>query len=295
MEITIRKVKRSDINEMNRIFNDGMKTDGTCLDIDPKGESYRLEWLAEHDKKHPVFVGELDGKMVCWAALSRYSSDYPYDGVVFLSQYVDSGAGVQGLHESLLHFMEEQAARLGYYKLIVSIFANNRIELHRYRTAGFRDVGVFRNHGFYKGELVDMVYMERLLPVELSDLKEYYRKAYPFYEEFFCREEVMQELHMQRNGMMRSPENPDRWIPVAKEASYQEDWGGVTVRKATNVPSLEELMEQHLAARKVAQEAAEEPEQTEGEPIKSEPQSRDTHDTGFVQTSMFIETEEGKP
>lgn len=289
MEITIRKVKRSDISEMNRIFNNNMKTEGSCLDIDPKDESYRLEWLAEHDKKHPVFVGELEGKMVCWAALSRYSSDYPYDGVVFLALHIDTGAVVQGLHESLLRFMEEQAARLGYYKLIVSIFANNRTELHRYRTAGFRDVGIFRNHGFYKGELVDMVYMERLLPVELSNLKEYYRKTYPFYEEFFCREEVMQELHMQRNGMMRSPEDPDKWIPVPKEASYQEDWGGVTVRKATNVPSLEELMEQRLASRMVA-EPVDEPEPEESGHPSAEPTDR-----GFVQTSMFIETEQGKP
>ncbi|MEG1943282.1 MAG: hypothetical protein RR049_05640, partial [Angelakisella sp.] len=72
MEITIRKVKRIDIDEMNRIANDEMKTNGNSLDIDPKDYNYRLEWLAEHDKAHPVFVGELEGRMVCWAALSPY-------------------------------------------------------------------------------------------------------------------------------------------------------------------------------------------------------------------------------
>lgn len=288
MEITIRKVRRSDIDGMNRIFNDGMKNGGAYLDIDPKGEGYRLEWLAQHDKKHPVFVGELDGQMVCWAALSRYSSDYPYDGVVVLSLHVDGGAGIQGLHESLLRFMEEQAAGLGYYKLIVSIFASNRTELHRYRTAGFRDVGVFRNHGFYKGELVDMVYMERLLPVELADLKEYYRRAYPFYEEYFCREEVLQELHMQRNGMMRSPDDPDKWIPMPKEASYQEDWGGVTVRKATNIPSLEELMELRMAAARLTVEGDRQPQEQKLLEQACEPENAE-QESAFIQTSMFID------
>ncbi|MEG2073581.1 MAG: GNAT family N-acetyltransferase, partial [Angelakisella sp.] len=226
MEITIRKVKRIDIDEINRIANDEMKTNGNSLDIDPKDYNYRLEWLAEHDKTHPVFVGELDGRMVCWAALSRYSSDYPYDGVANLSMHIDSAAGVQGLQESLLRFMEAQAGRLGYYKLIITVFASNRTALHCYRTAGYRDVGVFRNHGFYKGELVDIVEMERMLPVDMEKLKEYYRRNYPFYEEFFCREEVVQEMHMLRNGMMRSPDDPNKWIPEPKEANYQDDWGG---------------------------------------------------------------------
>ncbi|MEG0854556.1 MAG: GNAT family N-acetyltransferase [Angelakisella sp.] len=274
MEITIRKVKRTDIDDMNRIFNAGMKNDGSCLDIDPKDYNYRLEWISGHDKKHPVFVGEQNGRMVCWAALSRYSSEYPYDGVVFLTMQVDPTVGIQGLEESLLRFMEEQAMRLGYYKIIVSLFANNRTALHRYRTAGFRDVGIFRNHGFYKGELVDMVYMERLLPVEMQDLKEYYRTNYPFYEEFFCREEVMQELHMLRNGMMRAPDDPSKWIPAPKEASYQEDWGGATIRKAQNIPSLEELMEQRLAAAK--------------QPV---PEDDFLQETGGSHGSMIIETD----
>lgn len=250
MKVIMRKAKRSDIDAMNRIFNAGMGTDGAVLDIDPKDEAYRLAWFAEHDKRHPVFVGELDGTVICWAALSRYSHDYPYDGVAVLSIYLDPGITITGLWDSLLRFVENQASELGYYKLVVSLFATNRNALHSYRSAGFRDVGIYRSHGFYKGELVDMVYMERLLTYDIERLKQYYREHYPFYESFFAREEALQELQMLRNGMMRSPDDPTRWIPTPKEGvADADDWGGATVRKVRGLPTLEELLELQLSER----------------------------------------------
>ncbi|MEG1875483.1 MAG: GNAT family N-acetyltransferase [Angelakisella sp.] len=262
MKVTMRKARRTDIDGMNRIFNENMKREGGCLDIDAKDYDYRLEWFTHHDKKHPVFVGELDERMICWVALSRYNTDYPYDGVALLSMYLDSSVELPGLQDSLLRFIEAQAHELGYYKLVIMVFASNRVALHGYRTAGFRDVGIYRNHAYYKGELVDMVFMERLLPVDMEQLKDYYRKTYPFYEEYFCREEAMQELHMLRNGMVRSPEDYNKWIPAVKEGpdAISEDWGGATVRTVHNIPSLEELVEQRLAEqRSLAQAAPPEP------------------------------------
>ena len=248
MKIIMRKARRGDIQAMNRIFNEGVKTEGGSLHIDCKTEDYWLEWFSAHDKKHPVFVGELEEQVVCWAAMSRYSWEYPYDGVAVLSTYLDPAVNFQSVQESLLRFVEGQARELGYYKLVVSVVANNRAALHAYRTTGFRDVGIYRNHGFYKGELVDMVFMERLLPVDMNRLRTYYREHYPFYEEYFAREEAMQELQMLRNGMMRSPENPDQWIPAPKddEDVRGDDWGGATVRKVRNLPPLEDLVEQRL-------------------------------------------------
>lgn len=251
MKVVMRKARRTDVDAMNHIFNEGMKQAGSCLDIDEKDEAYRLEWFASHDKRHPVFVGELDDTVICWAALNRYSGEYPYDGVAVLDMRLDPNITITGLWDSLLHFVEAQARELGYYKLVVSLFANNRGALHSYRAAGFRDVGIYRNHGFYKGELMDMVFMERMLPYDMEQLKRQYRKNYSFYEEFFCREEAIQELQMLRNGMVRSPEDPNIWVPTTKEnANYQDDWGGDTVRVVTDLPSLEELVEQRLAAKK---------------------------------------------
>lgn len=251
MKVIMRKARRADISAMNRIFNAGMTVEGACLDIDKKDEEYRLEWFAAHDKRHPVFVGELDGTVICWAALSRYSWDYPYDGVAVLELHLDPDVTITGLRDSLLRFVEAQARELGYYKLVVSLFANNRTVLHSYRTAGFRDVGIYRNHGFYKGELLDMVFMERLLTVDMEKLKQYYRDRYPFYEEFFCREEAIQELQMLRNGMVRSTDDPQKWVPAPKDNDApMDDWGGATIRTVRDLPSLEDLVEQRMSEKK---------------------------------------------
>lgn len=243
MKVIMRKARRTDVGAMNRIFNESMKPDGTCQDIDPKDEAYRLQWFVGHDKKFPVFVGELEEEVICWAALSRYSTDYAYDGVALLEAYTDSHMTIPGLQESVMRFVEEQAQELGFYKLITSVFWNNRSALHTYRTAGYRDVGIYRNHAFYKGELVDVVFMERLLQVNMDRLKKYYRGKYPFYEECFAKEEALQEYQMLRNGMMRAPDDPTKWIPNDKDIEgSQEDWGGATVRPAKNIPSIEEIL-----------------------------------------------------
>lgn len=256
MKVVMRKAKRTDVEAMNRIFNSCMKIEGTVLDIDNKDEESRLEWFAEHDRKHPVFVGELDGTVICWASLDRYSWEYAYDGVSVLSMHLDPNIVITGLRDSLLRFVESQARELGYYKLVVSIFASNRTALHSYRAAGFRDVGIYRNHGYYKGELMDMVFMERMLPCDMEQLKNHYREQYPCYEEFFTREEALQEIQMLRNGMMRSPEDPTKWVPVAKDPeSNHEDWGGATIRPARGIPSLDELVEQRLAEKQLERES----------------------------------------
>lgn len=251
LKVIMRKARRSDVASMNRIFNDCMDIDGNCLDIDHKDESYWLEWFAAHDRKHPVYVGELDSRVICWAALNRYSNEYAYNGVAELSLHLDPKVNIAGMQESLLRFLEGQAQELGFYKLLASVFLTNRSALHIFRSAGYRDVGTFRNHGFYKGSLVDVICMERLLPVDMEALKQSYRDAYPFYEQFFAREEAIQEYQMLRNGMVRSAEDPNRWVPVTKEdpPEISEDWGGATVRRVGNLPSMEEIIEQRLAEK----------------------------------------------
>lgn len=230
----MRRARRSDAAAINKIYNQVIEMDEAELDIDPKTLRYREGWLAAHDRRHPVYVGEVSGKVVCWVALSPYSDQYAYDGVAVLNLYIEQSFRHQGLGGLLLKFAEQQATALGYYKIVLSVYATNLKALHAYRRAGYRDVGIFRNHGYHKGKLYDIVYMERLLPVDMAAINHYYRENYSFYKEFFQQEEQLLEKQMLRNGMVRSKEDPNLWIPKQETGEYLDDWGGETVRVIRN-------------------------------------------------------------
>ncbi len=257
MEVLMRRARQSDADAINLIFNQAIEDGNSNLDIDLKDRQYRQQWLAAHDKRHPVYVGEMDGEVVCWVALSPYSARYTYDLVADLSIYVRRDLRGQGLGTLLLKFIEQQAAEIGYYKIILSVYGGNRAALHAYRRAGYRDVGVFRNHGYHKGKLVDIIYMERLLVPDMEFLKNYYSENYPFYAQHFAREQAEEEAQLRRNGMLPplegqpQPEEEYEEVPVEDPSGLPE--GIVRFLKSKPRPPQEPVIinhsrEDHVAA-----------------------------------------------
>jgi len=185
MELSIRPARESDANAINFIFNQAIEDDDANLDIDCKDLAYRQRWLKQHDKRHPVCVGEIDGQVVAWASLNSFSERYCYDFVAELSIYVMRSWRNHGIGKAMLKNMERLAAQIGYYKIILSVYATNHIALHSYRRAGYRDVGVYRAHGYHKGKLIDIIMMERQLRPDMEKMKKHYSEKYPFYKKFF--------------------------------------------------------------------------------------------------------------
>lgn len=195
----MRRARETDVESLRRIYNQMIEEDEYCLQIDFIESEDCRNWLLAHDKRHPFYVGEIEGEVVCWVSLAPYSVLYPYDWVAELSVCVRQDLRGKGLGGLLLKFIEQQAVRLGYYKIVLSCYTNNLRALHAFRHAGYRDIGVFRNHGYHKGRLVDMMYMERLLAADLENLKDYYSRTYPFYADYFEEEELLaeQELYLE--------------------------------------------------------------------------------------------------
>ena len=216
MAVTIRRAGRQDWQELDCIMGEEIDAGHVPgLEIVPLKEEEWMEWFDSHGSRHPVFAGERDGRMICWAdlAVSRWS--YPFDHVVEATIHI--GTEGRGLECPLLRFLEQQATALGYGKVMMLVRADDRNLLHNCRCCGYRDVGVLRGHGFYLGRLVDMVLLERLLSPDLEQLREYYCDHYPFYQEYFLRQQQALEEEMHRNGMIRSPQDPSKWIPAPRE------------------------------------------------------------------------------
>ncbi len=218
MAATIRRAARKDWQELDRILGEEIAQGrAPGLEVARMEQEDWMEWFDCHGRRHPVFAVEQDGRMICWAALAVSRWSYPFDHVAEASLHLGTEGENRGLERSLLRFLEQQAAALGYSKVMMLVRADDRTLLHNCRCCGYRDVGVLRGHGFYLGRLVDMVLLERLLSPDLEALREDYRRRYPFYDAYFLRQQQLLEEEMRRNGMIPSPEEPGKWIAAARE------------------------------------------------------------------------------
>lgn len=197
MEMKMRRARAEDIPAIRRIHQAMGGTMG--LEIGQRPEEYYKEWLAYHrsSKRHPAFVGTAGGDVVWWVALGESPGGYPFDGVATVEMGVPQPYSGTDLTDLLLRFLEQQAIKLGYYKLMACLNGEERYLLHIYRRVGFRDVGILRSHGYCQGRLVDLVLLERLLPQDMAALEEYYSGQYSFYQQYFQEEQRRKALALQ--------------------------------------------------------------------------------------------------
>jgi phosphinothricin acetyltransferase len=122
------------------------------------------EWRAWHasHRRDCRFVARLDGRVVGWTAVARYSSREVYAGVAWESVYVDAGARGRGVGAALLATLIPATEAVGIWTLIAGVQANNTASLALHERAGFRRVGVQERIGRDSaGVWRDVILLER--------------------------------------------------------------------------------------------------------------------------------------
>ena len=98
-------------------------------------------WTASH-RRDCRFVARLDGRVVGWTAVARYSSRAVYAGVIWESVYVAAAARGRGVGAALLAALIPATEAAGIWTLIAGVQANNPASLALHERAGFRRLGV---------------------------------------------------------------------------------------------------------------------------------------------------------
>ena len=118
-------------------------------------------WNASH-RRDCRFVARLDGRVVGWTAVARYSSREVYAGVAWESVYVDASARGRGVGAALLAALIPASEASGIWTLIAGVQANNPASLALHERAGFRRIGVQERVGRdVAGRWQDVVLLER--------------------------------------------------------------------------------------------------------------------------------------
>ena len=160
----VRDSRTADVRAIRTIYNQGIEDRLATLEEEPKSEKDIGDWYVErHGGRFVVIVAERNDRLVGWASLNQYSHRCVDRGVADLSIYVERAARATGVGTALLWAIESRARQHDFHKIVVFALAVNAAGLRLYRKVGYRDVGLFKEHGRLDGAYVDVAAMEKIL------------------------------------------------------------------------------------------------------------------------------------
>lgn len=143
-----------------RIYGEGIATGDATFETEiPVWE----QWDSGHADVCRL-VGDLDGEVVGWAALSPVSGRWVYRGVAEASIYVATSAQGRGVGTRLLVALVDASEEAGYWTLQTAIFPENKGSIALHERCGFRVLGTRERIGNQNGRWRDTVVMERRSP-----------------------------------------------------------------------------------------------------------------------------------
>jgi L-amino acid N-acyltransferase YncA len=158
--MNVRPACADDAAAIARIYNEGIEDGFATFETRQRTAAEIESWLEEGI---PVVVGE-EAEVIAWAAAHPYRPGREcYYGVAEFSIYVARGARGRGAGKATLSALAAECEARGFWKLLSRVFPENEASLALCRSLGFREVGVYRNHGRLGGEWKDVVIVELLL------------------------------------------------------------------------------------------------------------------------------------
>lgn len=159
--LSVRPAVPADAPSITAIYNQGIRGRGATFETRERTEAEVLKWF--ESPRHPILVAERAGEVVGWVAASGYRPRECYAGIAEFSVYVDARARGEGVGDALMREFVPAVEEAGFWKVLSRIFPENRASLALCARHGFREVGVYRNHGRLEGVWRDVVIVERLL------------------------------------------------------------------------------------------------------------------------------------
>ena len=162
-ELTIRHASPHDAAAIASIYNQGIDDGNATMETELRTPEERRFWVTAREPRYPVIVAEARGKVVGWGSLNVFNPREVYRHVADFSLYVEREWRGTGVGSRLLADLIELAKRLDFHKMVLAAFPSNEGGMALYRKFGFREVGVYKEHGFHRGQWADIIIMEKLL------------------------------------------------------------------------------------------------------------------------------------
>jgi phosphinothricin acetyltransferase len=162
-EVVIRRATVDDVPSITEIYNEAVLTTTATFDTEVRSVADRRAWFEAHDERHPVLVADVEGRVVGFSSLTRWSDRKAYDETAETSFYVTSASRGRGVGRRLKRAIIDEARRLNYHTLIARVAEESIASLHLNEAFGFVHVGTLKEVGRKFGKRLDVHILQLML------------------------------------------------------------------------------------------------------------------------------------
>lgn len=143
MDLLIREATEADLPAIVDIYNQSIPGGWSTADTRPITVDSRRAWFRQFDPaRRPIWVAEVDGKVVATVYLSSFYGGRPaYDATAEISTYVATAYHRRGIGRRLKEFVIGQCLRLGVTTLLSMHFDHNQATRRLNESFGFEQLG----------------------------------------------------------------------------------------------------------------------------------------------------------
>lgn len=156
--LTIRIAREADVPAIRDIYNEAILTSISTFDTEEKTLEDRMEWFGEHAGIYPLYVAEIDGKVVGYASLSPFIKERKaYIQTVEPSLYVDKEYRNKGVGKALYKELIEFAKNADTIHTVVArVTAGNIASGRLHEEYGFEKAGTIKEAGMKFDRYLDV-------------------------------------------------------------------------------------------------------------------------------------------
>lgn len=166
----IRNALNNDLKAIVNIYNATIPSRLATADLEPVSIESKLTWFNERSTKRPIWVAELDNKVVGWLSFTDFFNRRPaYDRTAELSIYISSEYKYQGIGKTLISRAIDYAYKEEIHTLLGFIFAHNKPSLNIFSKYGFNQWGYLPNVANLDNIERDLVIMGRHIITPADD------------------------------------------------------------------------------------------------------------------------------
>jgi phosphinothricin acetyltransferase len=154
MDVRIRYATEADLPAIVDIYNQSIPAGWSTADTEPIAVADRVEWFRKFDQtKRPIWVAEVDGRVVATAYLSSFYGGRPaYDATAEISVYVGSAYHHQGIGRRLKQWVIDACPKLGVTTLLSMHFDHNEATRRINESFGFQPLGHLTEIAMVQGQ-----------------------------------------------------------------------------------------------------------------------------------------------